>query len=61
MSYRVELAVYDISNGLAAQMSQAILGQRIDGIWHTGVIVYGRGNKHNNLILYIFFLFFITI
>lgn len=38
---RVELAVYDLSNGLASQMSQAILGQRIDGIWHTGVLVYG--------------------
>jgi desumoylating isopeptidase 1 len=37
---RVELAVYDLSNGLASQMSQAILGQQIDGIWHTGVIVY---------------------
>jgi desumoylating isopeptidase 1 len=38
---RVELAVYDLSNGLASQMSQAILGQRIDGIWHTGILVYG--------------------
>lgn len=28
---RVELAVYDLSNGMAAQLSEAILGQRIDG------------------------------
>lgn len=37
---RVQLALYDLSNGLASQMSQAILGQRIDGIWHTGLVVY---------------------
>lgn len=39
---RVELAVYDLSNGMASQLSEAILGQRIDGIWHTGVVVFGR-------------------
>lgn len=39
---RVQLAVYDLSNGMAQQLSQAILGQRIDGIWHTGILVYGR-------------------
>ena len=39
---RVELAVYDLSRGLASQMSQQILGQRIDGIWHTGVVVYNN-------------------
>jgi hypothetical protein len=38
---KVELAVYDISGGLASAMSQQILGQRIDGIWHTGVCVFG--------------------
>ena len=26
---------------MAAQMSQSILGARIDGIWHTGIICYG--------------------
>jgi hypothetical protein len=26
---------------MASQMSTAILGQRIDGIWHTGVVVFG--------------------
>ena len=39
---RVELAVYDLSRGLASSMSQQILGQRIDGIWHTGVVVYNN-------------------
>lgn len=37
---RVQLAVYDLSRGMATTMSQAILGQRIDGIWHTGIVVY---------------------
>jgi hypothetical protein len=37
----VRCAVYDLSRGMAAQMSQAILGSRIEGIWHTGIVVYG--------------------
>lgn len=28
--------------GMAAQMSQPLLGRRIDGIWHTSIIVYNR-------------------
>ena len=38
---RVEVAVYDLSRGMASAMSQQILGQRIDGIWHTGIVVFG--------------------
>eukprot|EP01038_Epipyxis_sp_PR26KG_P004309 gene4309-6106_t len=38
----VQLAVYDLSRGMAAAMSQAILGQRIEGIWHTGIVVFGQ-------------------
>ena len=33
---KVQLAVYDLSNGMASAMSESILGKRIDGIWHTG-------------------------
>ena len=36
----VQLLVYDLSRGMASAMSEAILGQRIDGIWHTGVLVF---------------------
>lgn len=32
---------YDISMGMAAQMSQMLLGRQLDGIWHTGVVVHG--------------------
>ena len=37
---RVQLLVYDLSRGMATSMSQAILGQQIDGIWHTGILVF---------------------
>ncbi|KAI9563602.1 hypothetical protein GHT06_011066 [Daphnia sinensis] len=36
------LHVYDMTRGMAQLMSAAILGKQIDGIWHTGVVVYGR-------------------
>eukprot|EP00904_Undaria_pinnatifida_P002594 jgi/Undpi1/12335/HiC_scaffold_5.g02011.m1 len=42
MAHRVQLALYDLSRGLAKTMSMAILGKQIDGIWHTGLIVYGK-------------------
>jgi desumoylating isopeptidase 1 len=38
----VVLLVYDLSRGLAKQMSLGLTGQQIDGIWHTAVLVYGR-------------------
>ena len=38
---KIELAVYDLSRGMAMMMSQQILGQRIDGIYHTGVVIFG--------------------
>lgn len=39
--YPVTLNLYDLSGGLAKNMSRAIIGQQIDGIWHTGIVVYG--------------------
>ncbi len=42
MSFPVQLAVYDLSRGMAIAMSQSLLGQRIDGIWHTGIVVFGK-------------------
>ncbi|KAL4571916.1 hypothetical protein LXL04_018683 [Taraxacum kok-saghyz] len=38
---KVSLHVYDLSQGLAKQVSSALLGKSIDGIWHTGIVVYG--------------------
>jgi hypothetical protein len=40
--WKVELYVYDLSQGLARQLSSQFLGKVIDAIWHTGVGVYGK-------------------
>lgn len=37
----VKLYVYDLSNGLARQMSMALLGTQIDAVYHTSVIMEG--------------------
>jgi len=42
MSWQVTIHLYDLSGGLAKQMSGAFLGKQIDGIWHTGIVVYGK-------------------
>ncbi|KAK9474250.1 PPPDE putative peptidase domain-containing protein [Dipodascopsis tothii] len=45
----VQLYVYDLSKGLAKQMSLALVGKQIDGVWHTSVVhggveyFYGAG------------------
>ncbi|TFK39368.1 DUF862-domain-containing protein [Crucibulum laeve] len=42
MTSQVKLYVYDLSNGMARQMSRQLTGRQIDGIWHTSVVVYGK-------------------
>ena len=42
MPFPVVLRLYDLSHGMARELSPSLLGQQIDGIWHTGVFVYGR-------------------
>ncbi|KAI8986183.1 DUF862-domain-containing protein [Trametes punicea] len=39
---KVQLYVYDLSNGLAKQLSRQSTGRQIDGIWHTSVVVFGK-------------------
>lgn len=39
--YKVSLNVYDLSQGLARQLSTTFLGKAIEGVWHTGIVVYG--------------------
>lgn len=41
-SSAVSLRVYDLSRGMARQLSPSLLGKQIDGIWHTGLLVYGK-------------------
>lgn len=36
MSSQVQLYVYDLSNGLAGQLSMQMTGRQIDGIWSVG-------------------------
>ncbi|KAI8583852.1 hypothetical protein K450DRAFT_220283 [Umbelopsis ramanniana AG] len=38
----VKLYVYDLSQGMAKQMSLNLTGRQIDGIWHTSVVVFGQ-------------------
>ncbi|GIL46232.1 hypothetical protein Vafri_3262 [Volvox africanus] len=38
---KVILYVYDLTNGLARSLSPMLLGQQIDAIYHTGVVVGG--------------------
>ncbi|XP_073134189.1 uncharacterized protein [Henckelia pumila] len=41
-SYKDSLHVYDLSQGLARQLSTTCFGKAIEGIWHTGIVVYGN-------------------
>nr|XP_046233334.1 desumoylating isopeptidase 1b [Scatophagus argus] len=40
--YPVKLYVYDLSRGMARQLSPVMLGRQLDGIWHTAVVVHGK-------------------
>jgi hypothetical protein len=39
--FPVKALVYDLSQGMAQNMSLPLLGYKIDGIWHTSVVVHG--------------------
>lgn len=39
---KVTLHCYDLSGGMAKMLSQSIVGKQIDGIWHTGICVFGK-------------------
>eukprot|EP01083_Nonionella_stella_P043094 116304_1 len=39
--HKVEIYLYDLTQGMARQFSPQFLGQTIEGIWHTGVVAYG--------------------
>ena len=42
MKSEVRLNVYDLSDGWARRVSPMLLGRQIDGLWHTGIVVYGK-------------------
>jgi hypothetical protein len=37
----VQLYVYDLSNGLARQISLALMGTQIDAVYHTSIVMDG--------------------
>jgi hypothetical protein len=41
-SFKVSVNIYDLSQGMARNLSPMFLGKQIDGIWHTGIVVYGK-------------------
>ncbi|XP_029953594.1 desumoylating isopeptidase 1b [Salarias fasciatus] len=41
-SFPVELYIYDLSGGIARQLSLAMLGEQVDGVWHTAIVVHGK-------------------
>lgn len=38
----VQLFVYDLSKGLAKQLSLPLIGKHLDGIWHTSIVIFNR-------------------
>ncbi|XP_054454732.1 desumoylating isopeptidase 1-like [Anoplopoma fimbria] len=41
-SYPVKLYIYDMSRGMARQLSPVMLGRQLDGVWHTAIVVHGK-------------------
>lgn len=42
MPEKVTLALYDITNGLAKNMSMMFIGHQVDAVYHSSLIAYGR-------------------
>lgn len=40
--FPVSLNVYDLSGGMAKQFSRQLIGRQLDGVWHTGIVIYGK-------------------
>jgi len=40
--WEVSLHLYDLSRGLATLLSPWLLHQTVEGVWHTGLVVYGK-------------------
>nr|BAN64457.1 hypothetical protein [Babesia bovis] len=40
--YQVYMKAYDLSRGIAAQISPTLLGFQLEGLWHTSIVIYGN-------------------
>ncbi|CAK9047132.1 unnamed protein product [Durusdinium trenchii] len=38
----VHLHLYDLSRGLASMLGPVLLSKELEGVWHTGIVVYGK-------------------
>lgn len=42
MPEKVTLALYDITQGMAKQLSMMFIGQQVDAVYHSSLIVFGK-------------------
>jgi len=42
MGYKVQVYIYDLTQGMARTMGPALIGRPLDGVWHTAVVVFGK-------------------
>ncbi len=48
----VSLHLYDLTQGMARQMSQQLLGFHLEGVWHSGIVFRGRETYFGGGIFY---------
>ncbi|KAH7829093.1 putative PPPDE peptidase domain [Monocercomonoides exilis] len=41
-SFDVQIYLYDLSHGMVRSMSAMLIGKTLEGLWHTGIVVYGK-------------------
>ena len=42
MNQKVVLNIYDLTNGMARSLGRQLIGLDLEGVWHTGVVVFGK-------------------
>lgn len=40
--WEVTLNLYDLSKGVASRLAPWLIRERLEGVWHTGIVVYGK-------------------
>ena len=48
--YPVVLHLYDLSRGVARELSPALLGTRLDAVYHSGIVVHGAEHYYGGLL-----------
>lgn len=41
-SYPVQLYLYDLSGGALNVFSKALMGTRLEAVWHSAIVIYGK-------------------